>query len=528
MAPEKDYTHRSWIAVTLLIAVLIGLSLIPPQTLGGVSLRRANILSDLISFEEDLEKAEKAIDLDDADFHIDLTQVARQIADTVPQHAPTTYEWNLREEADDTTAHPRLPDSVRLSPTLIPIEDFDTTGHSRLTAFYEKLQKGDAPVRIAVMGDSFVEGDILSSDLREKLQLRFGGSGAGFAPMASPLTGFRRTIKTQSKGWDSYNIMQRRNTPAAISDYYYISGWLCQPSDGASVRWEGSSDRACLDSCRTARILFVSRDDSRIEVTVNDRDNRTFDIEGSPAVRQIVVHDDIRSLSFKVLSGAAETIGYGAIFESAPGVVVDNYSIRSNNGQAMFWTSPTVNAQINEMLGYDLVILQYGLNIMQADRRDYSLYARQVEKMIRFAQSCFPSAAVMVMGVSDRSQKNEDGIVPMESARDLSRWQREAASACGAAFWNTYEAMQLMGGMTRFVANGWAGKDYTHINYAGGAQVARALYHAMLLGARDYGRAVRERLEKSRPVITEPLLEIEPSADGALLLDTTEIELFGE
>lgn len=88
MAPEKDYTHRSWIAVTLLIAVLIGLSLIPPQTLGGVSLRRANILSDLISFEEDLEKAEKAIDLDDADFHIDLTQVARQIADTVPQHAP--------------------------------------------------------------------------------------------------------------------------------------------------------------------------------------------------------------------------------------------------------------------------------------------------------------------------------------------------------------------------------------------------------------------------------------------------------
>ena len=81
-------------------------------------------------------------------------------------------------------------------------------------------------------------------------------------------------------------------------------------------------------------------------------------------MRQIVVHDDIRSLSFKVLSGAAETIGYGAIFESAPGVVVDNYSIRSNNGQAMFWTSPTVNAQINEMLGYDLVILQYGLNIL--------------------------------------------------------------------------------------------------------------------------------------------------------------------
>ena len=88
MAPEKDYTHRSWIAVTLLIAVLIGLSLIPPQTLGGVSLRRANILSDLISFEEDLEKAEKAIDLDDADFHIDAGRPPdrRHGASTRPDH----------------------------------------------------------------------------------------------------------------------------------------------------------------------------------------------------------------------------------------------------------------------------------------------------------------------------------------------------------------------------------------------------------------------------------------------------------
>ena len=501
MAPEKDYTHRSWIAVTLLIAVLIGLSLIPPQTLGGVSLRRANILSDLISFEEDLEKAEKAIDLDDADFHIALTQVARQIADTVPQHAPTTYEWNLREEADDTTAQPRLPDSVRLSPTLIPIEDFDTTGHSRLTAFYEKLQKGDAPVRIAVMGDSFVEGDILSSDLREKLQLRFGGSGAGFAPMASPLTGFRRTIKTQSKGWDSYNIMQRRNTPAAISDYYYISGWLCQPSDGASVRWEGSSDRACLDSCRTARILFVSRDDSRIEVTVNDRDNRTFDIEGSPAVRQIVVHDDIRSLSFKVLSGAAETIGYGAIFESAPGVVVDNYSIRSNNGQALFGTNPSVNAQIDAFAEYDLVILQYGLNIMQEGVTNYSAYAARVEKMIAFVRSCFPEAAVLVLSTSDRSVKSDTGFAPMSSAPAMVDWQRRAARATGAAFWSVYDAMRAQGGMERFVANGWAGKDYTHINYAGGRQVAYALVDA--LDAR-VAAILRQRQQAALP---EPVLD---------------------
>lgn len=486
MAPEKDYTRRSWIVVTLLIVVLVGLSLIPPQTFGGVSLRRANILSDLISFEEDLEKADKTVDLDDADFHIDLLQVARLIADTVPQHAPITYEWNLRETVDNAAVHPYLPDSVQLLPVLIPIEDFDTTGHSRLTAFYEKLQQGNAPVRIAVMGDSFVEGDILSSDLREKLQLRFGGSGAGFAPMASPLTGFRRTIKTQSKGWNTYNIMQRKATPAALSDYYYISGWLCQPSDGASVRWEGSSDRARLDSCHTVRVLFVSRDNSNIELTVNDKQYRTFEIEGSAAVRQIVVNGDIRSLSFKVLSGAAGLIGYGAIFESTPGVVVDNYSVRSNNGQAMFWTSPTVNAQVNEMLGYDLVILQYGLNILQPGVRSFAKYGEQLEKMIAYIRQCFPTAAVLVMSVSDRSVKSDSGFVPMDSAPYMAAAQRQAAANCGAAFWSAYNAMQSLGGMPQFVANGWAGKDYTHINFAGGRRVAWALYDAINRGAEEH------------------------------------------
>lgn len=90
-----------------------------------------------------------------------------------------------------------------------------------------------------------------------------------------------------------------------------------------------------------------------------------------------------------MLSGAEDFVGYGAVFESR-GVVVDNYSVRSNNGQAMFWTNPSVNAQINAMLGYDLVVLQYGLNIMQPGVKNYTNYAGQIEKMIAYVRQCFP------------------------------------------------------------------------------------------------------------------------------------------
>ena len=41
-------------------------------------------------------------------------------------------------------------------------------------------------------------------------------------------------------------------------------------------------------------------------------------------------------------------------------------------------------------------------------------------------------------------------------------------------------------GMAQFVANGWAGKDYPHINFAGGRRVAWALYDAINRGAEQH------------------------------------------
>ena len=51
MAPQ-DYTRRSFQAAAALIAVLICVAFIPPQTICGIPLRRANILSDILSFED--------------------------------------------------------------------------------------------------------------------------------------------------------------------------------------------------------------------------------------------------------------------------------------------------------------------------------------------------------------------------------------------------------------------------------------------------------------------------------------------
>lgn len=476
----ENYTSRGWQAAAVLIVVLLAVAFIPPQTIGNVKLRRANILSDLWVFD-DAPEVELLVDALESEelprFDLDSVAVAAATAMHVPA-AQIVYEWRVGGSTAANTAP--LPDSVRKSPRLIPVEDFSD---GRLAAFYDTLLQAQRPVRIAFLGDSFVEGDILTADLRERLQQNYGGGGTGFAPMASPLTAFRRSVKTQSRGWTSYNIMQRKSAPEALRNQFFVSGWVSLAGPGASTTWSTTDFRDRLEACSEARIFFVSPSDSRIELILNDTLRNTFAVDGASSLREIVVTaPQIRTLTFRVGEGASGLLGYGAQFGAGKGVSVDNYSVRSNNSRALLWTSPSVDAQLHALMPYDLVILQYGLNIMQQGVYKYDRYGEQLDQVIAFVRQCFPGAAVLLLGVSDRSVKTDGAFETMDALPWLTACQRAAAERNAAAFWPTAEAMQSWGGMAHFVTRGWAGKDYTHINYEGGRRIAWSLADAIDAG----------------------------------------------
>ncbi|MFI3282953.1 MAG: hypothetical protein SNG10_05490 [Rikenellaceae bacterium] len=499
----EDYSGKVGASCFLLILILIVGGYIPAMSIGGVDLRRIDILSqvrssqeaDMIDFDTNINDFSipkgEPLKFNEEEFEIDLHEVsaaaaqARELVallheETPPQQAEYSKEERESESKNviDTT---RLLSDIKLT----PIENYDSTADDNpLHRLYAKLNTPASTIRIALLGDSFVEGDILSCDLREILQSRYGGQGAGFAPIDSPLTRYRRTVKTTSQGWTTFNIMQKRTTPESLSPHYFVSGWVSQPTAGATTRWEGSESRRHLMSWSGAHLLFLSRGGATIETTVNDTEHKTHIVKGQEAVQQIEIKgENISSLSMKIVSGAEDFIGYGAIFDSGSsgGITVDNYSVRSNNGQAMLWTNPAANVQVDHIVGgYDLVILQYGLNIMQKGVNNYTRYSAQVEKMIAFARECFPTAAILVMGVSDRSMKENGTYKAMKEAINLTHYQRQAAQNTHAAFWSTYDAMQAQGGMSNFVTQGWAAKDFTHINLAGGRQVAMALADALI------------------------------------------------
>ena len=84
-------------------------------------------------------------------------------------------------------------------------------------------------VRIAVVGDSYIEGDIFTQDLREKLQSRFGGSGVGYVSMHTDFPGFRRSVHQGGSGWNAHKHGEKGtlNAFVGLSQHYFT------PKDGA-------------------------------------------------------------------------------------------------------------------------------------------------------------------------------------------------------------------------------------------------------------------------------------------------------
>ena len=485
--------------VSFTLAVILGmagLGFVPHFELLGMEFERVDILSSLRA-DDATAVAEEFHTPDFELLEQELAVAEAQISDTatIAEPIPVRYEWVVSEAPAHNPQRLRSQDIAIASTSVLDFEDFDTLATTRLDNFISKLANGES-VRIAFMGDSFVEGDILTSDLREELQSRFGGRGAGFVSADIPFATVRKSIKRTSSNWKTYSVMKRKEATESVRERFFISGYLAEGRANATTRWQATNAFPNLDSCTRARILLISRDTSRVEVTLCDTLRKEFLIAGDERVRHIDIEAPADDIRIRVLEG--NILCYGTSMETSGGVIVDNFSVRSNNGHAIFGTSATVNRQIDEILGYDLVVLQYGLNIMQQGQRVYAKYRDQLRDMIAYAERCFPNAAIVVLGVSDRWVKNADtgAYEPIGSVDALTSYQRAAADSCKVAFWNTSRIMSSMGGMPTFVSNGWAARDYTHINYAGGRRIARALSESIL--QRVYNKLVEMEEEAMR------------------------------
>lgn len=505
----KNQLYKAFLLTLLVVGALLALFCLPRLSIGDTMLRRVNILSD-IQQRDSLGRNLSELRADEAE------GIREEVLD------------QSKVEVAEVVVEDSVPEGM------VAIEDFGSSdGRTReMDHFYAALREAkNRPVRVAYFGDSFVEGDILTNDLRELLQSRFGGRGVGWVDMQSIVAGFRPTVTHRSAGWADHNANDSKgynSQLAGLAGRYYVPASTGTTSLSCQKNWHGDH----LSSVEQATVFFTPGGNMSVTASVNGETAQTLWGSGhTPAnpeptyVTQLVPTDSVDDMGDTVMkevrvrvdaqpSGSdgsdgtgvqAETVRgtiqsitvsahgsgrlYGIALDGSKGITVDNFSMRSGNGWFLKDIPAETLRQFAAVRPYDLIILHYGLNIANKKSKDYSYYTDRMAAGIRNLQQAFPQASILVVSVSDRGQKGSDGQMhTMPGVVELMQFQRKMASDTHTAFWNLYEAMGGDGSIARMKDEKEANLDYTHINFAGGKHLAQIFFDVLMNGKENYDR----------------------------------------
>lgn len=476
---NKDYMGR---VLTVLLLTLIGCFALYglPDTLWGYKLKKVDLFSDirLKPKNTSLDSIKQVLAMPDT-LQIDTLALRASVVETSGIDSTVL-------QSRDSLYQQLYATATKEAKTGHRIEDF-SPGHIGLKRFFQTLnRRGDLgrPVRIAFMGDSFIEGDIMVSDFRSLLQKKFGGRGVGFVPVTSVAAQFRPTVEQTAEGWKTWSMIHDQ------SHDYVLPGMLFEAEkEKASIRMKNTKRHPELPEVETARLIYMANKQTRMQLVLN---NSTDTLS-----RRLAPTDRItENVSEGVITEAAylftEMEGFqalGVALEDKSGVVVDNFSLRGNSGMILERFDKERCRQWSEVRPYDLMVLQYGLNVISEDMMDYGWYRARMVEVVRHLQECFPHTDILLLSVTDRSHLEDGEYQSMPEVLAMLHTQQQIARRAGIPFWNMFEAMGGENSMVRYVENNWASKDYTHFSFGGGRQLARSLMEALLTEKEFYDQA---------------------------------------
>lgn len=382
-------------------------------------------------------------------------------------------------------------DSANIPAPAQPIYDFMTytgiqeytdtisPGMQHFIAALQELKKGKRKkVRIAYFGDSMIEGDLITGDLRDSLQSQFGGAGVGFVPVTSVVASFRTTIQhTFSDNWKDYHF---KNTPPEHLPLG-LSGHTFVPGDESWARYSPVR-RNRLDRFNEVYIFYGPAAAADNNIVIN---GRPYTLSGRDPVNELSLRQDTlqRSVLLKYNGGSAPPPFYGLSFESDSGIYVDNFSFRGISGVELGKLGKRMLQQMQRRHPYDLVVLHYGANVLfRPELTDYSWYERPMQRVMDSLRNNWPQTSFLIIGTADKAYKKTDRYVTAPGVPALLKVQHELAQEYGTAYWNLYAAMGGEGSMTHWVEGDTvlANKDYTHFNRQGASRVGALLYKAIM------------------------------------------------
>lgn len=438
---ERDVLKDACVCFVGVVVILVAVGMLPEWEFSGWKMNRMKVYSDLLTEEAEVLE-------------------------------------NAGKPSPDSTLVDSIPAIVKVPvDTIVHFEDFTEKqeGLARLRQSLERDEQKKRPVRIAFLGDSYIEADIITADVREYFQKRYGGRGVGFVPVASPAASYRQTVEHRAEGWTGYTMVYYNK---ADWKKLMVSGEYFVPAEEATLSVKGLNTKGSA-RFNEARFFFQNTGRTKIHACVNGRDTVFLPPSSDSLLQHIYFKGDLNSLNFR-FSGVEGFTGFGLWMNDRTGVYVDNFAVRGSSGIVLSIMDRMLMQQLAESVTYDLVVLEFGLNVVMPDAKEYAAYKKQMLKTIRHLQTCFPGADFLLMSVGDRGYRKDGKMGTQPGVAALVAEQRDLARQSGILFWNTYQAMGGHNAMLKFVEHvpALANKDYTHINHLGGKRIAGEMVKA--------------------------------------------------
>jgi lysophospholipase L1-like esterase len=429
---------------------------------------------------------------------VDTSNLEVPVTETLPFDAEETIkEATLKKHINNSKGKVGAPDGGSLSAESTSDIFLTENARIKLRAFFKKMDRvasEKTKIHILHYGDSQIEGDRMTSYIRQRIQNQFGGNGPGLIPAMNVYQTYSY-VQTYSANFIRHTcfggpkLKNRKygamGSAARFTEEYYdsaavksmkteVEGWIeIEPSFKAQSRARTYNNaKLFYTSCIKPCAVKVYQNGELIHQDSLIRD-------GNYHVLPLNFSSHAGKLRYVFSSSLSPTI-CGFSLEGDYGIQVDNIAMRGSSGTFFGSIDPTSLSKMYQDLNSELILLQFGGNSVPffKDSSAVRKFASFFQSQIRTVKKIHPSAAIIVIGPSDMS-KFSNGIYETYKFLPYCVAQmRKVAGIEGAGYWDLFGVMGGKNSMPSWVDNGLAGKDYIHFTPKGASIASQLFYDA--------------------------------------------------
>lgn len=396
---------------------------------------------------------------------------------------------------------------------------YDASGKKRFTDFFSKLKYNSSnKIRVFHYGDSQIEGDRVTSFLRQRLQTQFGGHGPGFIPAVnvySTMTytqtysdNFQRYTNFGGKALANtkrYGIMNSvgRFTPEysdsiSLDSLEVVSAWMeVVPGAGAYGRAKKYRNITLHYSDAFAPCELKIWDNDELVLT------DSLIADGKYHKYTYSTSDLLGKVRFEYSAKKSPNI-LGYSLEGKSGLQVDNIAMRGSSGTFFGKIDQGLAKRIYDEQNVELFIMQFGGNSVPYIKDSAAVYrsASYFRGQLNVIKRLRPHAMILVIGPSDMSTLIEEEYRTYPLLPLFVDELRKVTKESGGAYFDMYAAMGGEDAMVAWVESGLAAGDYVHFSPKGARIATQKFYDAFMtaydkLMAEKEGEVRREKVKDS-------------------------------